>query len=354
MRRYLFLLLFLPLICLSLQGRTRKPSESVQPSVEVLLAPLVHTSPVAWHRGMPFVFVGDRVGLSLVPEVPSVSADTASMYGSVWTYDSMVSEEDWMGQQLLQLRFLSPDGHAYRYSTGRPLATMSDTAYHPAIEPLYPLQLVQQCDSLLRARTLYILYNDERVFYAADSVQGANPHQKFVPVRIDSVTIGNVLAPLCVHFSVLNAAASSVSLERGTTAHASSGSPDRVSAAHASSGSLERGTTAQVSSDSLEHGHFFTSLPGSRQVATSTPITRFLSVTDPYLAHPDITREIWSKIQYSQVQPDMTAEEVRLSWGRPSRVERAPSRNGMIELWYYSNNRILQLWDGRLSKVGIL
>jgi len=45
---------------------------------------------------------------------------------------------------------------------------------------------------------------------------------------------------------------------------------------------------------------------------------------------------------------------VRLSWGRPSRVERGGARNGVIEFWYYSNNRILQFWDGRLNKIGIL
>lgn len=290
-----------------MSGRSRK-NVQVQPlSIADILSPLSHTSPVTWYKGMPFVFLADKVGLSMVPEEPLMYADTLSMQGSTWFYDSMVSEEDWMGQQLLQLRFISPAGRAYRYSTGRPMATMSDTTYHPALEVLYPRQLISDCDSLLRAHTLYILYNDERVHYSADSIPGSTLHRKFVPVRIDSITIGNELAPLCVHFS----------------------------------------------SDE-ETGYFYTSLPGSRQVATSTPITRFLSPVDPYIAHPDITPEIWSKIQFSQVQPDMTAEEVRLSWGRPSRVERANSRTGIIELWYYSNNRVLQIWDGRLNKIGIL
>lgn len=307
MNRFLLSILLMFIVCCSLHGRNRKQSAEQSLTIEQMLASLQHTSPAQWHRGMPFVFIGDNINLSLVPESPLESADTVRMYGSRWTYDSMVSEEDWMGQELLQLRFISPEGRAYRYNTGRPMATMTDTSYHPAIEPLYPEHLILKCDSILRARTLYILYNDDRVHYSDDEEPGKNLHQKFVPIHIDSVCVGNVLAPLCVHFTM-----------------------------------------------GQEKGRFYTSLPGSRQVATSTSITRFLSVVDPYSAHPDITPEIWSKIQYSQVQLDMTAEEVRLSWGRPSRVERAGSRNGMIELWYYSNNRILQLWDGRLNKIGIL
>lgn len=286
----------------------RNPRQPVaEVTVETLVSDLVETSPAQWHQGMPFVFIGDRIGFSLSPEVPLPASDTISYYGSRWYYDSMVAEEDWMGQQVLQLRFISPDGRAYRYNTGRPMASMTDTTYHPALGSLYPELLVNRADSVFRARTLYILYNDERVIYPSDSIPGSTVHPKFVPVRIDSISIGNELSPLCVYFST-----------------------DKIT------------------------GHFFTSLPGSRHNATSTSLNRFLSMVDPYQVHPDITPQIWEHIQFSRVIPDMTAEEVRLSWGRPSRVERAAARNGMIELWYYSHNRVLQIWDGRLNKIGML
>lgn len=288
-------------------ARNRKEDSREPQTVEELLEGLSLASPSLWYQGMPFIFLNRHIGLSLVPEQPSAMPDTADMRGSLWHYDSMVSEEDWMGQQLLQLRFISPDGKAYRYSTGRPLSAMTDTTYHPALSVMYPEALVLAADSLLRARTFYILYNDDRVYYPADSLRGSAQHPKFVPVRIDSVTYGTETAPLRVAFT------------RGD-----------------------------------EQGYFFASLPGSRQIATSTPLTRYLSMSDPYLLHPDITSEVWRKIQYSQVQPDMTTEEVRLAWGRPSRVEKGGARNGVVELWYYSNNRILQFWDGRLSKIGIL
>lgn len=300
----LLVLFLLPMLVLA---RTRKSDEGEPKTVAELLDGLSLPSPALWHQGMPFIFLNERIGLSLTPEVPSEASDTVNVRGTRWFYDSMVSEEDWMGRQLMQLRFISPDGRAYRYSTGREMTAMEDTTYHPALAIMYPENLIQETDSLLRARTFYILYNDERIFYPADSLPGVEAHQKFVPISIDSVSYGTETAPLRVSFT------------KGD-----------------------------------EKGYFLASLPGSRQNATSTPLTRYLSMTDPYEQHPDITPEIWSKIQYSQVQVDMTSEEVRLSWGRPSRVERGGARNGVIEFWYYSNNRILQFWDGRLNKIGIL
>jgi len=303
----LILLIYILLSPLAVLAHTPK-DRPARGSVEALLAPLQQETPAAWLQGTPFVFLGDRIALSLVPEEPFEATDTLPMRGTRWFYDSMVSEEDWMGRQLLQLRFRSPQGRYYRYSTGRPFSAMTDTTYYPSLSILYPEALIQQADSLLRARTLYILYNDDRVFYPSDTLPGGVAHRKFIPVAIDSISFGTETAPLKVFF-----------------------------------------TNADD-----EYGYFFASLPGSRQNATSTSLSRFLSFTDPYLPHPDITSQVWQKIQYSQVQPDMTSEEVRLSWGRPSRVERASTRTGMVELWYYSNNRVLQIWDGRLQKIGIL
>ena len=299
----LFLLLLLPLASLA---RTRKDLEP-QTLEDMLPVSSDYLSPSLWHQGMPFVLLRNDMG-TLQPEQAADRSDTLAMLGECWRYDSMVSEEDWMGQQLLQLRFLSPRGAAWRFSTGRPMSVISDPNYQPVLGCLYPQQLIQQVDSALRARTLYILINDERIAYKNDSLN-ASRHEKFVPVVIDSVACGNELAPLCVFF-------------------------------HRAEGE--------------EQGRFFASLPGSRETGTSTSLSRFLAFADPYLTHPDITPETWQLIRLGNVQLDMTSEEVRLSWGRPTKVEKGASRTGMIEFWYYSNNRVLQIWDGRLYKIGIL
>lgn len=276
------------------------------PSVEQLLQGILETSPAQWPQGMPFVYLKDRIDMTFAPEQPLEETDTLPQKGSIWYYDSMVSEEDWMGQELLQLRFLSPQGRAYRFSTGRPMSVVSDTTYRPVISCVYPLQLIQQIDETFRARTLYLLINDDRVTYPSDTVADQR-HEKFVPVTIDSVYFGTEIAPIRIYFH-----------------------------------------------NGEESGWADTSLPGTRELSATTPIARFFATEDPYLLHPDITPQNWEKIRWSQVLLDMTTEEVRLSWGRPTKVEKGASRSGMIEYWYYSNNRILQFWDGRLSKMGIL
>ena len=284
-----------------------KPKKRVsEPNVEQLLQGVSETSPAQWQQGMPFVYLNDRIDMTLTPELPLEEADTLPQKGTIWHYDSMVSEEDWMGQELLQLRFLSPQGRAYRFSTGRPMSVVSDTTYRPVISCIYPLQLIRQIDESFRARTLYLLINDDRVIYPADTLADQR-HEKFVPVTIDSVCFGTEIAPIrfCFH-------------------------------------------------NGEEAGWADTALPGVRELSATTPISRFFATEDPYLAHPDITPQNWEKIRWSQVQLDMTTEEVRLSWGRPTKVEKGTSRSGLIEYWYYSNNRILQFWDGRLSKMGIL
>ena len=126
-----------------------------------------------------------------------------------------------------------------------------------------------------------------------------------MPVHIDSVTVGRQTAPLQIWFRHPSGAVASI----------------------------------------------FTSLPDSREEATSTPVQRFFSTTDPYRKYPDITARVWKLIQSNQVQIDMTLEEVRLSWGRPQRFERYETKGGMVECWHYAGRRVLEFVDGRLRRM---
>lgn len=298
-RIVLFIFLLLPF---SLGARSPKKTPA-PPTVEEILADLRPEAPAFWPVGMPFVHVSDRVSIALIPEggegAPSLPVST-SPRGLIWHFAGMVAEEDWMGQQILQLRFSAPDGRVFRYNTGCSLAAMADTSFLPIIDGLYPLPLIRKADSLLHARTFYININDERVIYADTLV-----HRKFVSVQIDSISYGSEQAPLRVCFSSADGS-----------------------------------------------GYFFSSLPESRETATSTPIQRFLSATDPQLQYPNIAPETWQLIQQSRYVADMTTEEVRLAIGRPIRFERVTTRIGIIERWFYANSRVLEFLDGRLQRAG--
>ena len=207
-------------------------------------------------------------------------------------------EENWLGQPQVWLQFLSPSGERYRYETGRDETALTDTAWHPQIPGLLPLSVVSQTDSILRGRDLYIRVDDERIL-AADSLSQEAPSRKFCKVHVDSVTFGTDESPLRVWFS----------------------------------------------RDSLRY-YFLSALPGS---ATAPSIGRFFSTADPRPDYPNISDRRWEMICSRQLEPDMTAEEVRLSWGRPYRYERTVTTAGPTEVWYYRNGARLLLINGRLQ-----
>lgn len=275
-------------------------------SVAAIMSGIKDTSPSTWEKGKPFFFLNDRIGVSLIPEVPNAAFDTLQQWGRVWTYDSMVSEEDWMGQQLLQLRFISPDGRAYRWNTGKGMSVMTDANYIPSLPMLCPVEQISASEMVLKNRLLYLNVNDERVHYPADTV-AHQQHQKFIPVRVDSVRVGLERTPLCVHFHT---------------------------------------------EDGEEAGFFYTTLPTDQLFGVSTPINRFLQFGDPYYDYPNIRKETWENIKKSIVNIGMTIEECRLSWGRPSKTERIPTRVGYLEQWTYNDGRVLQFLDGSLNRVG--
>ena len=294
------LLVILMLMCLMDVASAKKKKKAVLPTVDDIVAGVKLQSPGEWVQGMPFIYQYQTINQTLVPEVPEASVDTTDYSNTLWTFDGIVSEEDWMGQQLMSLRFRSPQNRMYRIVTGRLMSQLDDTTYHPALPGLLALDPVLEVDALLKGRQFYLMLNDERVL-TADSVR----LEKFVPVTVDSVTIGMETAPLCVWFS----------------------HPKGISAS------------------------FMSSLPDSRESTTSSPLSRFLSVTDPYEKYPDIKPEDWQLIRNNQLRQGMTFEEVRLSWGRPQRFERITTKGGLMERWHYQDRRLLEFRDGRLIRI---
>lgn len=296
------LLLCLVLFCsVGVSAQNKDSRKKQTETVEQLLAGISVRSPFLWHQGMEFFYLNESINMVLTPETLEVGQDSTDYKGTIWLFDAIVSEEDWMGQQTMALRFLSPEGRAYRFSTDRLLTQGSDTTYIPSISGLYPKGVIEQVDERLKSRTLYILINDDRIS-DGDSVR----YEKFVPVVVDSVTYGTEQAPLEIRYS------------------------------------YENGAKAFLR----------TSLPGSRENATSTMVTKFFSTTDPYLNYPNIKPDVWKKIQHNEVVMDMTREECRLALGKPLRYETYNTRSGFVERWFYPGSRVYEFWDGRLTRVG--
>lgn len=270
-------------------------------SIETILSDIHLKSPLQWSHGMEFYFLNEHVNMILTPEEHTTYADTTCYRGTVWTFDAIVSEEDWMGQQTMALRFLSPEGKAYRFSTERLITQVADSTYQPRISGLFPKYVIEETNKKLSQRQLYILLNDDRIS-DGDIVR----FEKFVPITVDSVSYGTELAPIKVYYTYTDGS----------------------------------------------QAFLLTSLPDTRENLTSTVITRFFSTTDPRCDHPEITEENWRRIQRSEVVLDMTREECRLSLGKYLRYETFVAKAGAIERWHYSGGRVLEFVDGRLNRIG--
>lgn len=301
--RKCLLLLICLLLLLPAPASAKRRKKAPEPTVEEMLQGIRLQSPALWNQGMEFVYLPERINASMVAENPSEVPDTAALYANtLWTFQGIVSEEDWMGQQIMHLRFRNPKGSIFRLATGRTLSQLNDTAYHPALPGLLALEPIVQCNERLQGKTFYLMLNDERIL-APDTVR----LEKFLPVVIDSVTVGTELAPLRVWFT------------------------------HPKQG----------------RASLLTSLPDSRETSTSTPIQRFFSATDPYRKYPDIKPEIWELICQNMVRQGMSLEECRLALGRPQRYERYPSKVGFVERWHYSDRKVLEFVDGHLLRIAI-
>ncbi len=292
------LLLFL-LFAFLLPSEVMARREVMPPTVEQLCAAVTEPVPTRWQQGKPFVSTVSDLDVVLRPETALSDTARRDWKGSFWRFNAIVMEENWLGQPQVWLQFLSPSGERYRYETGRDETALTDTVWHPQIPGLLPLSLVSQTDSIFRRRELFIRVDDERIV-PADSLSQEAPSRKFCKVHVDSVTFGTDEAPLRVWFS----------------------------------------------RDSL-HFYFLSALPGS---VTAPSIDRFFSTIDPRPDYPNISDRRWEMICSRQLEPDMTAEEVRLSWGKPYRYERTVTTAGPTEVWYYRNGARLLIINGRLQQ----
>jgi hypothetical protein len=277
----------------TVQARNAEPQ-----TVESLLRGVALPPMTQWQQGRPFVMLNERLPLMLQPEQP-VAIDTTDYRGTLWTFDRIVAEENWLGQASVYLRFVAPDGRPFRYDAGLSPEVLNDTCYVPHLEGLCDYILLGTVDSLLRARTLYILTRDERItLHGADD----RPVEQYRTVCIDSVTVGTDSAPLRVWFSQGERCAS-----------------------------------------------VDTALPESREARMTTPMHKIFSFTDPRDRYPNITDDAWDAICRGELRRGMSQEEVRLALGRPERFERNVTRRGLWERWFYRSGRTVEFWDGVIN-----
>lgn len=297
-----FYILFLLLFSLAWRDVFAKEDKSLNS----LFKGIVETPLVNWQTGDEFVYMNNKINLLMVPEQKSEGLDSLNYRGSIWYYDSIIAEENWLGQKQFSLRFISSDNKAFRFDIGPSFESLSDTTYCPVLPGFYNMDIIRSVDKALRGQQLYILVNDKSsiALLTSDSIREIT-REKFIPVHIDSVSYGIEMAPLQVYYS-------------------------------------RQGLQASVCC----------ALSGSREAISAVTIDRIFSIYDPKIKHPEITDKVWKNICLSEVLVDMTSAEVRLSMGKPVEVDRINTSNGVLEYWLYQSGLVVELLDGRVRRTG--
>lgn len=256
---------------------------------------LTDISPAAfstWRPGKQWLVTGPKVKLVMMTDAP---ADHELTAGDTITLAASQQVPGITGTPTTVLTFADKSGNRYDYrvkANGDTLGTQRVT-----IPFTIDLDMVRRVDTAMRGRKLYIvsrMWLDSR----GEPVTG----RKFVPVTVTSVTGGNDMYPLTVHF---------------------------------------------VDSDGIEWGAYMSVGPDR---ASTRNFDTLFSFTDPYLRYPTIPADHWEMIVNGEIAEDMTREECRLSLGAPTNIDRRPTYGGVVEQWVYDDGRFLIFHDGLLRQ----
>lgn len=244
-----------------------------------------------WQPGKEFAVTDPRIALifDISPE------EGEALNGQTLLYRGLRESSGVTGTGVTDLVFGTRDGaRDYIYRINRPAQAIMQSGPLSVPFTLQP-EVSREIDRVLRGKRFYILTSVWR-----DDSDTPVRGRKFIPVRIDSVSPGNLLFPLKVAFTD------------------------------------DRGTGGRI----FMH-------PGAKDTAPRT-FSDIFAVADPRLKYPTVSDETWELITLGQVRPGMTTLECRLALGAPKEVIRGHNGSYLRETWSYDSGRYLLFEDGVL------
>lgn len=260
-----------------------------------------------WKPGKKFYVTDDRVALTFLQEGMPLSADSLHLFGSILQYSGAEQIIHPDGQRTVTLRLTSSSGITadntsaaqpiYRFDTGLDSLQAASEFNSYQIEMLIDIDAVTQADKLMRGNKYW---TRSPIWYtpADKPFKG----RKYVPVTVDSVSIGNLIFPLKVYFTD----------EKG------------------------------------EKAYMLMNLKGTGSGSRSFANLFYLEDIRPRYQHISPTN--WQLICEGRVAEGMTKEECRLSLGYPQNIESGFSTGYTIDIWQYDGGRYLRFEDGLLTK----
>lgn len=258
---------------------------------ETFVADIKGTGSDEWKPGKRFYVTDDRAVLAFRQK--GMPLDPLSMHlgGSILTFTGKRESHGLSGEKETSLVF-SNGAREFEYpvNTGAGHEEISSDK----LPMMTDMDLVAILDSKLRGRQLWIK-TPQWLSEDGDSFRG----RKYVPVTITKATPGKGVNPYRLDFTDAGG----------------------------------------------KQLHIYMGSSGSRKFQS------LFSLSDPLAPYTSVTEEVKELIRDGNVRPGMTKEECRLSLGYPDEADAGHSYSSTLDLWKYSNGRILFFEDGLLKEI---
>lgn len=290
---------FLDLSAAVLKRDRKELKEEVQKSDEEIFIEknFNQSNCTLWETGKLFIYVADKLNITLHPVVKSVGQDTLSYRNKIFTFDSILEETIWGDKYYANLVF-DCEGRKYKFETNKTFQEISDSLYTPFIPDLISLDRIEVGRELLIGKTFYIKsssWYDEQ----GRKIEG----RKLIPVTVSRLEPGNSVLPVQLFFK----------------------------------------------DDTGKESSVFLTLSPEAKSGQYISFDRIFSFKNPRLKHKTISDEVWNEVTRGKVKKGMTKEECRLSLGLPNDVRQMPTYGGLKEQWLYNTGVYLYFEDGLLT-----
>lgn len=253
-----------------------------------------------WKKGKRFL--ASDVKTALIFDQAGLPADfnNAELAGKILEYDRIESSPMLDGRNEAVIVFKEKvhdgkEGREFRYRTGKEMAKAMETFKTTDVPLTIDIDMVAGIAELLEGKDFWI---KTPLWY--DAGENKINGRKFVKVRVEHVSPGNMVFPVAVQFID------------------------------------EKGERAYVY---MNYGH---------RGMESRSFPALFSLSDVKLSYPTVSDEMWNLIQQGKVARGMTKLECRLSLGNPKEVSSGHDWNNTMDIWQYTDGIFLRFRDGIL------
>jgi hypothetical protein len=276
---------------------SKEDRKAIRPSDEEIFFSDVAGEPLSnWSKGREFVAADNKTALIFDQQGLPLDPESIKLGGKILSYEGISPRIAADGSRNAVIAF-SNGQDVFFYNTGKTLSDAPQAIMSDQIPMIIDTHMIQKAKDLIIGKTLWTrspLWYDE----SGERIKG----RKYVPVVIKDVTAGTLAFPLKVMFEDASGNRAWMFMNFGNSGN------------------------------------------------ESRSFSNLFSLSDIQKKYPSIDQEVWNLICNGEIRIGMTKDECRLSLGIPTEVSSGHDYSQTLDLWHYTDGKVLWFEDGTLSK----